>query len=324
MKAAIVEQLEGPGFLRVGELELPRLGKGRVCIEVKFAGINFPDTLITRGKYQFQPEMPFAPGGEVSGVIKEVGEGVDDFKPGDRVVSGTSWGGFAQEVHGWAFNTHKLPENVAYVDSASTLMTHGTVLHALQDRAELKEGETLAILGASGGVGTAAIQLGKLMGAKVIACVSSRNKREYCEQLGADEALIYTPAKIKEQLKELTGGNGVNVIFDAVGGDYAEPAFRAIAPMGRYLVVGFAAGYVPAIPWNLPLLKSASIVGVFWGNFFRNFPEANKQNIQKLLNWVGDGSIKPQIDEIFPLEKAGEALQKIEQRKVKGKLLMEI
>ncbi|WP_420316183.1 NADPH:quinone oxidoreductase family protein [Ekhidna sp.] len=323
MKAVLVEELGGPDKLVYRDHEIGKPGPGRVTIDVKYAGVNFPDTLIIRGKYQFQPDLPFSPGGEVAGVIKEVGADVKDFKPGDRVVSGTGWGGFAEEVFGFAFNTHHLPDEVSFKDAAATLMTHGTVFHALKDRAHLMEGETLAILGASGGVGTAAIQLGKQMGANVIACASSDEKLQFCKELGADVLHKYTPENIKSALKDLTGGKGADIIFDTVGGDYSEQAFRGIAPMGRYLVVGFASGSVPSIPLNLPLLKSASVVGVFWGNFFRNFQDSNKSNIQQLLEMIASGKISSAIDSIYGLKDAAIALEKIEKRSVKGKILIE-
>lgn len=322
MKAILVEELGGPEKLVFREHEIGSPGPGRVKIEVKYAGVNFPDTLIIRGKYQFQPELPFSPGGEVAGVIKEVGPDVTDLKPGDRVISGTTSGAFAEEAEGFAQNTHLLPDEVSFQDGAAVLMTHGTVIHALKDRAKLKSGETLAVLGASGGVGTAAIQLGKVMGAKVIACASTDEKLDFCKKLGAAVLHKYTPENLKSALKELSGGKGVDVIFDAVGGDFSEQAFRAMAPMGRFLVVGFASGYVPKIPLNLPLLKSASLTGVFWGNFFRNFPQENKDNIQELLGLIKTGQIKPVIDEIFPLSKTRYALEKIENRNVKGKIIL--
>jgi NADPH:quinone reductase len=322
MKAILVESLEGPEKLTFKDHSIEKPSKGRVLIEVKYAGVNFPDTLITRGKYQFQPDLPFAPGGEVAGIIKEVGEGVIDFKVGDRVVSGTTWGGFAEEALGWDFNTHQIPNEVSFKDAASILMTHGTVIHALRDRAELKKGETLTVLGASGGVGTAAIQIGKILGAKVIACASSKEKLSFCKSLGADETFLYSAENLKEGIKSLTDGKGADVIFDPVGGDYSEQAFRAIAPRGRYLVIGFASGSVPAIPWNLPLLKSASIVGVFWGSFFRNFPNENKENIQKLMNWLKNKKLKPAVDTVYPLKEGAQALRRLENRDVKGKVLI--
>ncbi|WP_436515584.1 NADPH:quinone oxidoreductase family protein [Ekhidna sp. To15] len=323
MKAVLVEELGGPEKLVYRDYEIDPPGPGTVRIEVKYAGVNFPDTLIIRGKYQFQPELPFSPGGEVAGIVKSVGAGVTDFKPGDRVVAGTTAGGFAEEVNAFSFNTHHLPNAVSFKDASAVLLTHGTVIHALKDRAKLTKGETLVILGASGGVGTAAIQIGKIMGANVIACASTDEKLEYCKNVGADILHKYTPENLKSAIKDLTGGNGADVIFDAVGGAYSEQAFRAIAPMGRHLVVGFASGSVPAISWNLPLLKSASITGVFWGNFFRKYPEENKANIQKLLKWLDAKILVPQIDNVYPLYAAKKALQKIEKRKVLGKIILE-
>ncbi|MEO9483876.1 MAG: NADPH:quinone oxidoreductase family protein [Ekhidna sp.] len=324
MKAILVEELGGPEKLvyRDHEIDPPR--SGEVRIGVKYAGVNFPDTLIIRGKYQFQPELPFSPGGEVAGIVTDVGADVTEFKPGDRVVAGTTAGGFAEEVNAFGFNTHKLPDDVSFKDAAAILLTHGTAIHALKDRTNLSEGETMVVLGASGGVGTAAIQLGKLMKAKVIACASTDEKLEYCKNVGADTVLKYTPENIKSAIKDVTDGKGADVIFDPVGGAYSEQAFRAIAPMGRYLVVGFASGTVPAIPWNLPLLKSASIAGVFWGNFFRKFPEENKSNIQELLKWLSAEMFTPQIDNIYHLSLAAEALKKIENRKVIGKIILKM
>ncbi|MEO9871621.1 NADPH:quinone oxidoreductase family protein [Ekhidna sp.] len=324
MKAVLIEELGGPEKLVFRDHKIEPPGPGRVNIEVKYAGVNFPDSLIIRGKYQFQPDLPFSPGGEVSGIIKEVGPDVTEFKPGDRVASGTSWGGFAEEVQGFAFNTHKLPDNVSFRDAASVLMTHGTVIHALKDRAKLQPGETLAILGASGGVGTAAIQLGKILGANVIACTSTDEKLAFCKKVGADILHKYTIENLKSGIKDLTGGKGADVIFDAVGGGYSEQAFRAIAPMGRHLVIGFASGSVPAIPWNLPLLKSASITGVFWGNFFRNYPKENKENIEELFLRLQNGELIPHIDSEYPLKEASYALHKIESRNVLGKTIIKV
>lgn len=324
MKAILVESLEGPTKLLYKDHTIGKPEKGRVLIDVKYAGVNFPDTLITRGKYQFQPDLPFSPGGEVAGVIKDVGEGVTEFKIGDRVASGTTWGGFAEEAFGWEFNTHHLPDEVSFQDAASILMTHGTVIHALKDRARLKIGETLVVLGASGGVGTAAIQIGKILGARVIAGSSSEEKLNFCKSIGADVTFQYSSENLKENIKNLTKGAGADIIFDAIGGDYSEQAFRAIAPRGRHLVIGFASGEVPAIPWNLPLLKSASIVGVFWGAFFRNFPKENKENVALLMNWVSSGKLKPAIDTIYPLKEGAKSLVQIEERRVRGKILIEV
>jgi NADPH:quinone reductase len=324
MKAILVESLEGPEKLVYKDHTIDKPGKGRVLIEVKYAGVNFPDTLITRGKYQFQPFLPFSPGGEVAGIIKELGEGVTDFKIGDRVVSGTTWGGFAEEALGFDFNTHPIPDEVSFKDAASVLMTHGTVIHALRDRAKLESGETLVVLGVSGGVGTAAIQIGKIMGAHVIACASTQDKIAFCKKVGADEAFQYSVENLKDGIKNLTNGKGADVIFDAVGGAYSEQSFRAIAPRGRHLVVGFASGMVPSIPLNLPLLKSASIVGVFWGSFFRNFPKENKENVAELMKWLQDDKLRPAIDTIYPLKDGAKALIKLENRDVTGKLLINV
>lgn len=324
MKAILVKSLTGPKDLSLEEHQIEKPGPGRVLVTVKYAGVNFPDILITQGKYQFQPDLPFSPGGEVAGIIKEVGEGVTEFKPGDRVVSGTTWGGFAEEALGFAFNTHHLPDDVSFKDAATILMTHGTVLHALKDRAELNVGETLVVLGASGGVGTAAIQIGKIMGARVIAFTSSEEKKMFCLNAGADEACLYTLDNLKSQIKSLTGGKGANVIFDPIGGDCSEQAFRGISPRGRYLVVGFASGKVPAIPWNLPLLKSASIVGVFWGSFFRNYPEENKGNIAQLMEWIKNRALKPMVDSVYPLAQTSKGLKKLQERNVHGKVLIQV
>ena len=322
MKAVLVEKLGSIRNLVYREHTLPSPREDQVLIKVAYAGVNFPDILILKGKYQFQPELPFSPGGEVSGSILKIGNKVTDLEVGDRVVSGTSWGGFAEEALGFASNTYKLPDNVSFQDAAATLMTFGTVIHALQDRANMKEGETLAVLGAAGGVGTAAIQVGKLMKVHVIACASTDEKLALCQTLGADALVNYSVKGIKEQLKKITNGNGVNVIFDPLGGDYSGSAFRSIARGGRHLVVGFASGLVPTIPWNLPLLKSASIVGVFWGGFFRNEPKSNRQNIHLMLNWLKNKEIKPVIDGTFPVENAKEALIKMESRQIKGKILL--
>ncbi len=324
MKAVLVKSLTGPQDLVYADHELEKPGKGRVLIEVKYAGVNYPDLLMTKGMYQFQPDLPFSPGGEVAGVIKEVGEGVSNYQAGDRVVAGTTWGGFAEEALGFAQNTFLLPDDILLKDAASILMTHGTVIHALKDRAQIKEGETLVVLGASGGVGTATIQIGKILGAKVIAMTSNEEKANYCISAGADEAYTYDLGNLKEKLKTITNGKGADVIFDPIGGDYSEQAFRGIGTMGRHLVIGFAAGKVPGIPWNLPLLKSASIVGVFWGSFFRNYPTENQKNIEELMNWVREGQLVPIVDEIFPLHETASAIKKLQERNVKGKVLVEV
>lgn len=323
MKAVLVNKLGGIDDLILEDHNLPEPSSGQVLIDVKYAGINFPDLLIAKGLYQFQPELPFSPGGEVAGIVKALGAGVESFAIGDRVVSGTGWGGFAEEVLADVSNTHAIPEGVSFQDAAATLMTYGTVIHALKDRGQLKKGESLVVLGASGGVGSAAIQIGKLLGASVVACASNDEKLQFCKEIGADHIVNYSSVDLKSALKGLTS-SGVDVVFDPVGGVYSEPAFRSIARGGRHLVVGFANGKVPALPWNLPLLKSASIVGVFWGGFFRSEPEANAANVQQLMKWLKDDRIKSSIQQIFPLKAYKEALYKVEKREVIGKLLFEL
>ena len=324
MKAILTKDLSGPEGLILEDHEIGPPGPGRLKIKVKYAGVNFPDILISYGKYQFQPELPFSPGGEVAGIIQEVGEGITDFKPGDRVLSGTTWGGFAEEALGFGFNTYHLPDDILFKDAAAVMVTHGTVIHALKDRARIKEEESLIVLGASGGIGTAAIQVGKILRARVIALTSSKEKMTFCLEAGADEAYSYRLADLKGKIKTLTKGKGADVIIDPIGGDYAEQAFRGIAPMGRYLIVGFAAGSVPKIPLNLPLLKSASLMGVFWGSFFRNFQEENKANIHCILSWMQSGKLAPLVDEVYPLARTREALKRLQDRSVKGKVIVKI
>lgn len=324
MKAILVEKLGAIDNLVYTDHHLPDPSDDQVLIRTEYAGVNFPDLLIAQGLYQFQPELPFSPGGEVAGTVVKLGKNVTHLKVGDRVVSGTGWGGFAEETLGFGSNTHIIPNGVSVRDAAATMMTYGTVIHALKDRANLKEGETLAVLGAGGGVGAAAIQVGKQLGAKVIACASTDEKLAFCKSIGADEVVNYSNEKIKDQLRNLTEGKGVDVIFDPVGGELSESSFRGIAMGGRHLVVGFASGSVPAIPWNLPLLKSASIVGVFWGGFFRYEPQKNSDNIQVMLRWLKEEKIQSTIDEVFPLAGAVEALKKVQNREVKGKILLKV
>ncbi|MGL1889905.1 MAG: NADPH:quinone oxidoreductase family protein [Reichenbachiella sp.] len=322
MKAVMCNEFGGPDKLVITEVPSLTPKEGEVIISVKAAGLNFPDTLIIQGRYQFQPELPFSPGGEVAGVIKEVGAGVTHIKVGDRVVSGTSWGGFAEEVRGYASNTFVIPDRMNFVDAAGSLMTYATSYHALEDRGNLKAGETLLVLGAAGGVGTAAIQIGKLLGAHVIACASTDDKLAYCQSIGADEVINYSTENLKDAAKILTKGKGADVVFDPIGGDLSESAFRAIARGGRHLVVGFATGQIPKLPFNLPLLKSASIVGVFWGGFFRNEPEKNRTNVIQLLKWFESGELKPQIEKVYPLEDFRLALESVINKDVKGKIVL--
>lgn len=323
MKAVLCESYGPPENLVIKETKSLVPDKGEVIIQMKASGLNFPDTLIIEGKYQFQPEMPFSPGGEVAGIIKAIGDGVTHLKIGDRVMAGTGWGGFAEEVRGKASNVFPLPDGISFEQAASTMMTFGTSYHALVNRAELKAGETLMVLGAAGGVGTAAIQIGKALGARVIAAASTDEKLDYCKSIGADLTINYSIEDLKTQAKALTDGKGVDVIFDPIGDRYSEPALRGIAWKGRYLVVGFAAGEIPKIPLNLPLLKGCSIMGVFWGGFFRNEPQVNAENFKTIVKWLVEGKVEAQIHKKYSLEEVAAAMQELTSKKVKGKIIFE-
>ncbi|HQV81414.1 MAG TPA: NADPH:quinone oxidoreductase family protein, partial [Agitococcus sp.] len=283
---------------------------------------NFPDTLIIQNKYQFKPELPFSPGGEVAGIIKEVGEGVSHLNVGDTVIAMTGWGGFAEEVLTDASRVFPVPPVFDFKTAATFAYVFGTSYYALKDRAQLKEGETVLVLGASGGVGLAAVQLAKVMGAKVIAAASTAEKLAVCSQYGADAIVNYTDDNWREQVKTLTDGKGVDVVYDAVGGHYAEPALRSMAWGGRYLVVGFAAGDIPKIPLNLPLLKGCAVVGVFWGEFATRQKKDNQANMMQLFGWLMQGKIKPHISAEYPLEQAAQALNDLLERKATGKVVL--
>jgi NADPH2:quinone reductase len=330
MKAVLCKQFGPPESLVVEDLPSPKAGAGEVVVSVKAASLNFPDVLIIQNKYQFKPPLPFSPGSEMAGLVKEVGEGVKGVKAGDRVIAFTTYGAFAEEVKVEAGRLVPIPEGMDYNSAAAFLLTYGTSDHALRDRAQLKAGETLLVLGAAGGVGLAAIEIGKAMGAKVIACASSVDKLEVCKQHGADEVINYSGgekdgfAVFRETIKQFTGGKGVDVIYDAVGGPYTEPALRSSAWRGRLLVVGFAAGEIPKIPLNLTLLKGCSIVGVFWGDFARREPKAFAESIGQLGKWFREGKLKPHVSQTFPLAKAVEALQLMAGRKAKGKIVLTV
>jgi NADPH:quinone reductase len=322
MKAILCQQFGMPESLVFAETPSPTASKGKVVISVKSCGVNFPDTLIIQGKYQFKPQMPFSPGGEVAGIVKDVGEGVKHLKVGDRVFSMPGWGGFAEEVEVDAMKTLLMPDGMDFVTGSTVMYAYGTSYHALKDRAKLQAGETLLVMGAAGGVGLAAVELGKTMGAKVIAAASTDEKLELCKQYGATDVINYSKEDLRERIKEITGGKGVDVVYDPVGGVYAEPAFRSIAWKGRYLVVGFAAGDIPALPFNLPLLKGASVVGVFWGAFAANEPIQSMQNFKELLIFLAEGNMKPHIHAQYSLENAAQSLTDILDRKVMGKVVV--
>ncbi len=322
MKAILCKQYGPPDSLMLEEVPPPKAGKGQVVVSIKAAGVNFPDTLIIQNKYQFKPDLPFSPGCECAGIVKETGEGVTRIKPGDSVVALTTYGSFAEELVAKETECLPLPDGVDYKLAAGFTLTYGTSYYALKDRAQLKSGETLLILGAAGGVGSSAIELGKLLGARVIACASSDEKLAACKQLGADDLINYETEDLRERIKQLTGDKGVDVVYDAVGGKHSEPAVRSMGWNGRYLVVGFAAGEIPKIPLNLTLLKGCSIVGVFWGAFMRREPGIALKNQAQLMTWLIAGKLKPLISATYSLAQAPRALQDLMARKTKGKVVL--
>jgi len=322
MRAVLCKELGLPERLTVEDVPSPVAGKGQVVLSVKACGVNFPDTLIIQGKYQFKPELPFSPGGEVAGVVKEVGEGVSSPRPGDRVIAFNTWGGFAEEMVVEADRTIPMPAEMDFVPASAFVLTYGTSYHALKDRAQLKAGETMLVLGASGGVGIAAIQLGKLIGARVIAAASTDQKLQVCKDNGADELINYSQDDLRARVKALTSGKGLDVVYDPVGGPYSEPALRDMAWNGRFLVVGFAAGDIPKVPLNLTLLKGCSIVGVFWGAFTRKEPDSNRRNNEELMKFFAQGKVKPHIHATYPLERAAEALNDVMYKRVSGKVVL--
>lgn len=328
MKALLSTRPGPPEQLELTETPDPVAGEGEVVIAVKAAGVNFPDALIIEDKYQFKPERPFAPGGEIAGVIESVGAGVSHVKVGQRVIGSLGWGGFAEKVKVQAARVLPIPDSMPFDEASAFILTYGTSYYALKDRGVLKAGETVLILGAAGGVGVAAIELAKAMGARVVGAVSSEEKAEFAKACGADATVIYPPgAFAKEQSKALSDafkqatGGGADVIYDAVGGDYCEPALRAMNWGGRYLVIGFPAG-IPTPPLNLTLLKSSSIVGVFWGASVAREPELHKGNVRDLFKLYAEGKIKPRISARFPLKDGGKAIRALMDRTATGKLVV--
>ncbi|MEE9099652.1 NADPH:quinone oxidoreductase family protein [Pseudomonas nitroreducens] len=324
MKAVLCKAFGPAETLVLEDVASPEPKKNEVLLQVHAAGVNFPDTLIIEGKYQFKPPFPFSPGGEAAGVVGAVGEKVTHVKPGDRVMALTGWGSFAEEVAVPGYNVMPIPDGMDFASAAAFGMTYGTSMHALKQRANLQPGETLLVLGASGGVGLAAVEIGKAMGAKVIAAASSDAKLEVAKAAGADVLINYSEGSLRDKLKEITGGQGVDVIYDPVGGDLFEEAFRSIAWNGRMLVVGFASGTIPSLPANLTLLKGASLVGVFWGSFAQRQPQDNAANFQQLFTWFAEGKIKPLVSQTFPLEKAADAINHLGQRKAVGKVVVTV
>ncbi len=322
MHTWLCENPVGIDALTWKELPTPSPGKGQVLVEIKAASLNFPDILIVQNKYQFKPELPFVPGSEYAGVVAALGEGVSNLKVGQSVACLSGTGGFGTHTLASAAACMPLPSGFSHVDAAAFIMIYATSHHALIDRAQLKAGETVLVLGAAGGVGTSAIQIAKAMGAKVIAAASTDEKCALCKSIGADETINYSKETLRDAVKKLTDGKGPDVIYDPVGGDFAEPAFRSIGWRGRYLVVGFASGPIPSLPLNLALLKGASIVGVFWGDYSRREPQANAAMMQELAQWYAQGKVKPVIDRTMPMADLKAAYAYMGSRGVKGKLVM--
>ncbi|WP_375402661.1 NADPH:quinone oxidoreductase family protein [uncultured Sphingomonas sp.] len=331
MRALLSKAVGGPDTLELTELPDPTAGPGQVVVAVKACAINYPDVLIIEDKYQFKPPRPFAPGGEIAGVVESVGDGVAGWSVGDRIMGTIGNGGLVEKIAIDPTRMFRLPEGRSFAEGASLVLTYGTTIHALLDRGHLKEGQTLLVLGAAGGVGLAAIELGKAFGARVVAAVSTEEKAEAARQAGADDTIVYARAPfdkdqskaLAEQFKAAVGKNGADVVYDPVGGDYAEPALRSIAWEGRYLVVGFPAG-IPKLPLNLTLLKSCDVCGVFWGAFAARDPAANQAHIDHLFRLWEQGRINPRVTETFPLERGGDAIAKMASRGAIGKLVVKM
>lgn len=325
MKAVLCKSFGPAENLVVEEVASPTPKPNEILLDVHAASVNFPDTLIIEGKYQFKPPLPFSPGGEAAGVVAAIGDKVSHLRVGDRVMGLTGWGSFAEQVAVPAYNVLPIPAQMDFATAAAFGMTYGTSMHALKQRGNLQPGETLLVLGAAGGVGLAAVEIGKAMGARVIAAASSAEKLDVAKQAGADELINYSAESLRDRLKELTGGQGVDVIYDPVGGKLFEEAFRSIAWNGRMLVVGFAAGGdIPALPANLPLLKGAALVGVFWGAFAQRQPQDNAANFEQLFAWHAEGRLRPLISQRFALEQTAAAIAQLGQRKAVGKLVVQV
>jgi NADPH2:quinone reductase len=322
MRAVLCKAFGPPESLVIEEVEDPKPGPGQVVIDIGACAVNFPDVLMIQNLYQFKPALPFSPGSEVAGTISATADDVTAFKVGDRVLALSGWGGMAEKVVVDAAGAIPLPDDIDDVHASGLLYAYGTSIHALRDRAHLQKGEVLLVLGAAGGVGLAAVELGALMGATVIAGASSDDKLELCRQHGAALTINYAAEDLKTRIRELTGGAGADVVYDPVGGPYSEPALRSVAWNGRFLVIGFATGDIPKIPLNLPLLKGCSVVGVFWASFVGREPEANRRNIEDLVAWWKEGRLQPYVSATYPLERAPEALRELADRKAMGKVVV--
>lgn len=324
VKAVLCKAFGPPEALVVEDVASPVPGPSEVVILVRAASVNFPDVLIIENKYQLKPPLPFSPGSELAGIVKSVGDGVTAFAPGDRVMAITGHGAFAEEVKTEARRITAIPSGMDFATAAAFGLTYATSEHALVDRGGLTAGETLLVLGAAGGVGLAAVEIGKILGARVIACASTDDKLAVCRDHGADDTINYVAEDLRERIKALTDGAGVDVVYDPVGGAYAEPALRAVKWRGRFLVIGFAAGDIPKMALNLPLVKGSSIVGVYWGEFARREPARAADSMRQLARWYADGKLKPHISATFPLERAADALTLMTQRQVTGKVVLTV
>lgn len=324
MKAALCKSLDGPQSLTIAKLPEPVAKRGQAIVDVKAVGLNFADTLITRGKYQFKPDLPFSPGAEIAGVVETVSDAALGISPGQRVMAYVNWGGTAEKIAVDAQALIPVPDDVPMAVAAGLSVTYGTAMHGLRDRGRLRNGETVVVTGAAGGAGQAAIEIAKLMEARVIAVASSPEKCEIAKRAGADDAIIFPGSDLKTEIRARTGGTGANVVYDCIGGEAAEPLVRALAWQGRFLVVGFAAGEIPKIPLNLLLLRGAEMAGVFWGESVRRDPARHRANMLQLLDWVAAGRLSPRIHATYPLERIVEALGVLERREATGKVVVTI
>jgi NADPH2:quinone reductase len=324
VRAVLCREFGPPESLRLEEVDEPTAAEGQVVVDIRACSVNFPDVLIIQDLYQFKPPLPFSPGAEIAGVVSASGPGVNGITVGDRVLASTGWGGLAEKIAIGAGSVIPIPEGIDFVDASAFLYAYGTSHYALKDRARLQPGETLVVLGAAGGVGLAAVELGAVLGATVIAAASSDDKLELCRDRGASLTINYANEDLKARIRELTGGEGADVIYDPVGGSYSEPALRSIAWEGRFLVIGFAAGEIPAIPLNLALLKSCQIVGVYWGAFVGRYPDRHRQNVEELMGWWRDRKLQPHVSSTYPLERAAEAIRELADRQAKGKVVVTI
>lgn len=324
MKAIICSQHGGLELLQLNEISTPKIEEGQVLIDVYYCGVNFPDTLIIQDKYQFKPPLPFSPGGEIAGIVSKIGHGVNNCKVGDRVVALCGWGGMAEQVSVKSSHVFPIPSTLDMLNASICMYTFGTAFYALKDKAQLKAGQTILVLGAGGGVGSAAIMLGKLMGAKVIAAASNKEKLAYCKMLSSDETINYSTENLRDKIKEITKNKGVEVVFDTIGGPLAEEALKSLCWNGQYLIVGFASSIIPKIPFNLALLKGCSIHGIFWGAFAEKESNSNSTNFAQIIQWILQGKLKQHIHQIYSLEDAPKAIDDMIQRKINGKAVIQI